>query len=101
MNVFLISVSFSSLPAFDLGSHSFMPASPLALQDEVGLNFSNGGGEAVIRSSRILTSKVRLDEGKTSAFQHTKRRRLEIRRVRFQAPRLGLVRRAGWNYSEG
>jgi hypothetical protein len=40
-----------------------------------------------------LTAEVHLDEGKTSVFQHRTGRWLEIRRVRFQAHRLRLVRR--------
>jgi hypothetical protein len=63
------------------------------------LNFSYGW-IAVIRSRRILTAKVRLDEGKTSLFQHRTGRRLEIRRAGFQAHRLGLVRRAESKYNE-
>ena len=56
------------------------------------------GWEAVIRSRRILTAKVRLNEGKTSLFQHGTGRKFEIRRVRFQAHWLGLVRRAERKY---
>ena len=41
-----------------------------------------------------LTAEVRLDEGKTSVFQHKTGCWLEIRRIRFQAYRLRLVRRA-------
>jgi hypothetical protein len=36
------------------------------------------GWKAVIRSSRISRQRVRLDEGKTSVFQHRKGRRLEV-----------------------
>ena len=53
---------------------------------------------SVMRSAALrpltLTAEVRLDEGKTSVFQQRTGRWLEIRRVRFQAPRLRLVRRA-------
>jgi hypothetical protein len=41
-----------------------------------------------------LTAEVRLDEGKTRVFQHKAGCWLEIRRIRFQAYRLRLVRRA-------
>jgi hypothetical protein len=58
------------------------------------------GWKPVIRSSRILTAKVRLDEGKTSLFRHETRRRLEIWSA-FQAHRLGLVRRAERKYKKG
>ncbi len=40
------------------------------------------------------------DDGKTSVFQHGTGRRLEIRRVRRQAQRIGLVGRAKRKYDD-
>ena len=50
-------------------------------------------GLAVFRPP-TLTAEVRLDDGKTSVFQHRTGRWLEIRRARFQAHWHRLVRRA-------
>ena len=47
------------------------------------------------------TAEVHLDEGKTSVFQHRMGRWLEIRRVRFKAHRLRLVRREERKQDEG